>query len=120
MFQSVNILFDLLSDVHIISFSGCMLQAYIIYSSVCSDFSILALMAYDRYVAICRPLQYHAVMTRQQGQGEVYADRKQKNLKPSLQNLLSIEFLIVAPIVNPLIYGLKLFRVRNRIKNVLK
>ncbi len=57
-------LLDLLSS-HVISYAGCMLQGFVIHSSACSDFSILALMAYDRYVAICRPLVYHSVMTKQ-------------------------------------------------------
>uniref|UniRef100_A0A8C5NC52 Olfactory receptor n=1 Tax=Gouania willdenowi TaxID=441366 RepID=A0A8C5NC52_GOUWI len=57
-------LVDLLSS-HVISYAGCMLQGYVIHSSTCGDFSMLALMAYDRYVAICRPLSYHSVMTKQ-------------------------------------------------------
>ncbi|XP_076603683.1 olfactory receptor 10J5-like [Chaetodon auriga] len=55
--------FDLLSDVHVISYVGCFLQVFVIYSYATTDFSILALMAYDRYVAICRPLVYHSVMS---------------------------------------------------------
>ncbi|XP_041858149.1 olfactory receptor 146-like [Melanotaenia boesemani] len=58
-------LWDLLSPVHIISYSGCLLQAQVMHSFVCSDLSILAVMAYDRYVAICRPLVYHSVMSKQ-------------------------------------------------------
>ncbi|XP_047227421.1 olfactory receptor 11H6-like [Girardinichthys multiradiatus] len=58
-------LWDLLSPVHVISYSGCLLQAQVVYSSACSDLSILALMAYDRYLAICRPLEYHSVMPKQ-------------------------------------------------------
>lgn len=57
-------LLDLLSS-HVISYAGCMLQGFVIHSSTCGDFSILTLMAYDRYVAICRPLVYHSVMTKQ-------------------------------------------------------
>uniref|UniRef100_A0A3B4ZI18 G-protein coupled receptors family 1 profile domain-containing protein n=1 Tax=Stegastes partitus TaxID=144197 RepID=A0A3B4ZI18_9TELE len=57
-------LIDLFSS-HVISYAGCMLQGFVIHSSVCCDFSILALMSYDRYVAICRPLVYHSVMTKQ-------------------------------------------------------
>ncbi|XP_053733790.1 olfactory receptor 49-like [Synchiropus splendidus] len=56
-------LFDLLNS-HVISYAGCMLQGYVIHSSVCCDFSLLALMALDRYVALCRPLIYHSVMTK--------------------------------------------------------
>ncbi|XP_034064683.1 olfactory receptor 142-like [Gymnodraco acuticeps] len=58
-------LWDLLSPVHVISYSGCLIQALVMYSFACSDLSILAVMAYDRYVAICRPLQYNSIMSKQ-------------------------------------------------------
>ncbi|XP_026001317.1 olfactory receptor 2K2-like [Astatotilapia calliptera] len=58
-------LWDLLSDVHLISYYGCLIQTQVIYSSACSELSILALMAYDRYVAICQPLKYHSIMSKQ-------------------------------------------------------
>ncbi|XP_070832684.1 olfactory receptor 4B13-like [Chaetodon trifascialis] len=58
-------LWDLLSPVHVISYSGCLIQALVMYSFACSDLSILAVMAYDRYVAICQPLQYHSIMSKQ-------------------------------------------------------
>lgn len=56
---------DLLAPTHVISYVGCLLQGFVLHSSAGADFSILALMAYDRYVAICRPLVYHSVMTKQ-------------------------------------------------------
>ncbi|XP_073330383.1 olfactory receptor 4B13-like [Pagrus major] len=58
-------LWDLLSPVHVISYSGCLVQALVMYSFACADLSILSVMAYDRYVAICRPLEYHSVMSKQ-------------------------------------------------------
>ncbi|XP_049904920.1 olfactory receptor 13-like [Epinephelus moara] len=58
-------LWDLLSPVHVISYAGCHVQALVMYSFACSDLSILAVMAYDRYAAICRPLEYHSVMSKQ-------------------------------------------------------
>ncbi|XP_062288009.1 olfactory receptor 11H6-like [Scomber scombrus] len=58
-------LWDLLSPVHVIPYAGCFVQALVMYSFACSDLSILAVMAYDRYLAICRPLQYHAIMSKQ-------------------------------------------------------
>nr|XP_057937753.1 olfactory receptor 13D1-like [Doryrhamphus excisus] len=57
-------LYDLLSNNHMISYVGCLLQVFVIYSYAATDFSILAVMAYDRYVAICRPLEYHSIMTK--------------------------------------------------------
>ncbi len=58
-------MYDLLSYDHVISYVGCMIQIFVIYSSALCDFSTLTVMAYDRYVAICRPLEYHSVMTNQ-------------------------------------------------------
>ncbi|XP_062258930.1 olfactory receptor 5AR1-like [Platichthys flesus] len=57
-------LWDLFSPVHVISYSGCLLQVQVLYSSAGSDLSFLAVMAYDRYVAICQPLQYHSIMSK--------------------------------------------------------
>ncbi|XP_047457294.1 olfactory receptor 6C1-like [Mugil cephalus] len=57
-------LLDLLSSSQVISYEGCLIQAFIVYSFVCCDMSILAVMAYDRYLAICRPLHYHSFMTK--------------------------------------------------------
>ncbi|XP_066556348.1 olfactory receptor 52J3-like [Amia ocellicauda] len=58
-----KLLADFLSDSHQISYSGCLTQANVIYTSVLCEFTILIIMAYDRYVAICKPLQYHSIMT---------------------------------------------------------
>uniref|UniRef100_A0A3Q0SWG0 G-protein coupled receptors family 1 profile domain-containing protein n=1 Tax=Amphilophus citrinellus TaxID=61819 RepID=A0A3Q0SWG0_AMPCI len=55
---------DLLLSSQTISFEGCLLQAFIMYSFACCDLSILAVMAFDRYLAICRPLHYHSFMTK--------------------------------------------------------
>ncbi|XP_034550379.1 olfactory receptor 52D1-like [Notolabrus celidotus] len=60
-----KLLWDLLSPVHVISYYGCLIQALVMYTFACSDLSILAVMAYDRYVAICRPLEYHSLMSKQ-------------------------------------------------------
>uniref|UniRef100_A0A3Q3B5Z1 Olfactory receptor 13-like n=1 Tax=Kryptolebias marmoratus TaxID=37003 RepID=A0A3Q3B5Z1_KRYMA len=58
-------LWDLLSPVHVISYTGCLLQSHVILSFGCCDLSILAVMAYDRYLAICQPLDYHTLMSKQ-------------------------------------------------------
>ncbi|KAM8856341.1 olfactory receptor 4B13-like [Spinachia spinachia] len=57
-------LFDLFSSSQQISYEWCLLQAFVMYSFACCELSILAVMAYDRYVAICRPLHYQSVMTK--------------------------------------------------------
>ncbi|KAJ0070016.1 hypothetical protein NL108_000261 [Boleophthalmus pectinirostris] len=56
---------DLLSSAHVISYAGCLAQGFVLHASLTADLSLLLLMAFDRYVAICRPLVYHSIMTRQ-------------------------------------------------------
>nr|XP_006627986.1 PREDICTED: olfactory receptor 52E4-like [Lepisosteus oculatus] len=58
-----KLLADFLSDSHVISYSGCLIQVFVIYSSRLCETANITVMAYDRYVAICRPLQYNSVMT---------------------------------------------------------
>uniref|UniRef100_A0A3P9C209 G-protein coupled receptors family 1 profile domain-containing protein n=1 Tax=Maylandia zebra TaxID=106582 RepID=A0A3P9C209_9CICH len=194
---------DLLRSSQTISYEGCLLQAFVIYSFVCCDLSILAVMAFDRYLAICRPLHYHSFMTKrrlsqlvcfswltplcifainvlltsrlklcginirrvlcvyhlvwQQHRLQlqiivylchwlfiiwtyiyliktctcvphlislmtflffldpVYMIFGSTRLPQSLQNFITIEFLIIPPVMNPLIYGFKLTKIRNRI-----
>ncbi|XP_002708549.3 olfactory receptor 2AT4 [Oryctolagus cuniculus] len=50
---------------HFLSFPSCLLQMYLFQSFTCSEAFILVVMAYDRYVAICRPLHYPVHMTPQ-------------------------------------------------------
>ncbi|XP_063158298.1 olfactory receptor 6F1-like [Candoia aspera] len=45
-----------------ISFSGCVLQMYFIFSFGCTEQLLIAVMAYDRYLAICYPLHYSTIM----------------------------------------------------------
>ncbi|XP_053176364.1 olfactory receptor 6N1-like [Scomber japonicus] len=60
-----KLLHDLLADSHVVSYAGCLGQIFAVYSYVFCEFTSLTVMAYDRYVAICWPLQYQAVMTPQ-------------------------------------------------------
>lgn len=60
-----KLLHDLLSETHVITYSGCMAQLFTVYSYVFCQFTCLTVMAYDRYLAICKPLQYHALMPAQ-------------------------------------------------------
>ncbi|KAA0702278.1 Olfactory receptor 52E8 [Triplophysa tibetana] len=58
-----RLIIDILSNTNVISRSACFVQIYIIYTYAISEYTILSLMAYDRYVAICNPLKYHKTMT---------------------------------------------------------
>ncbi|XP_076607114.1 olfactory receptor 10J4 [Chaetodon auriga] len=53
-----------LTDVNTISVPGCFLQMHFFIQLGVTGYAILTVMAYDRYVAICNPLRYTAIMTR--------------------------------------------------------
>lgn len=55
---------DLLSSTHLISRSGCFAQIYVIYTYASYELTLLSIMAYDRYVAVCQPLHYHNKITK--------------------------------------------------------
>ncbi|XP_056611976.1 olfactory receptor 7C1-like [Triplophysa dalaica] len=58
-----RVLTDLLSNTNIISYEACFLQSFVIFSYTANEFAILMLMAFDRFVAISKPLQYHNIIT---------------------------------------------------------
>ncbi|XP_072253755.1 olfactory receptor 10J4-like [Leuresthes tenuis] len=46
-----------------VTVSGCVCQAWVVYTLGASAFMLLAAMAFDRYVSICRPLRYAALVS---------------------------------------------------------
>nr|XP_008265292.3 olfactory receptor 5H8-like [Oryctolagus cuniculus] len=57
-----KMLVNLLSKSKIISLSECMIQFFSFAISATTECFLLATMAYDRYVAICKPLLYPVIM----------------------------------------------------------
>nr|XP_033799932.1 olfactory receptor 5V1-like [Geotrypetes seraphini] len=47
-----------------ISFMPCMIQMYLFLVCTNAEFNLLTAMAYDRYVAICKPLHYTIIMNK--------------------------------------------------------
>ncbi|XP_077432142.1 olfactory receptor 6N2-like [Vanacampus margaritifer] len=58
-----KLLVDILSHQQRISYSACLVQLFFFYSFGASDIMLLLAMSYDRYVSICRPLQYASTMS---------------------------------------------------------
>ncbi|XP_034276313.2 olfactory receptor 5AR1-like [Pantherophis guttatus] len=59
-----KMLIDLLSESKRISYSGCVTQLFVFAILADAECLLLAVMAYDRYVAICNPLLYPTLMSK--------------------------------------------------------
>lgn len=53
----------LISKTHEIPVKLCFAQVYFLHTFASAEFCVLAVMGYDRYLAICCPLHYHNIMT---------------------------------------------------------
>ncbi|KAF3840551.1 hypothetical protein F7725_006413 [Dissostichus mawsoni] len=69
VFGASTIVPRILSDVFIpmsqrfMSYDECVLQAFCAHFHACIAHTVLIIMAFDRYMAICKPLRYAAIMT---------------------------------------------------------
>ncbi|XP_047373979.1 olfactory receptor 6M1 [Sciurus carolinensis] len=59
---SPKLLACLLREEKTISFAGCITQTYFYFFLGTVEFILLAIMSFDRYVAICNPLRYTLIM----------------------------------------------------------
>ncbi|KAM8921459.1 olfactory receptor 12D1-like [Pelodytes ibericus] len=59
-----KMLIGLLTGDNRISFRSCIAQLYFYHFLGCTEALLLTCMSYDRFVAICSPLRYNAIMTR--------------------------------------------------------
>ncbi|NXG14772.1 OR4S2 protein, partial [Grallaria varia] len=58
-----KLIHDLLAEEKTISFAGCMAQLFGTHFFGCTEIFLLMAMAYDRCMAICRPLHYGSVVS---------------------------------------------------------
>ncbi|XP_004421410.1 PREDICTED: olfactory receptor 4F3/4F16/4F29-like [Ceratotherium simum simum] len=60
---SPKMIYDLFRKSKVISFSGCITQIFFIHVIGGVEMLLLIAMAFDRYVAICKPLHYPTIMS---------------------------------------------------------
>ncbi|XP_040275612.1 olfactory receptor 6F1-like [Bufo bufo] len=58
-----KMLFNIITENPTVPFTGCIVQLYFFGSLGSTECFLLGAMAYDRYVAICKPLHYSLLMT---------------------------------------------------------
>ncbi|XP_013360542.1 PREDICTED: olfactory receptor 7E24-like [Chinchilla lanigera] len=82
---------DILTHSRVISYVGCLTQMslFVLFGSM--DGMILTVMAYDRYMAICHPLHYAAVMNPQLCALLVFVSFFLSLLNSQLNNLIALQ-----------------------------
>uniref|UniRef100_A0A8D1Q4Y0 Olfactory receptor n=1 Tax=Sus scrofa TaxID=9823 RepID=A0A8D1Q4Y0_PIG len=59
-----KLLADFLDNEKLIPYDQCIMQLFFLHFVGAAEMFLLTVMAYDRYVAICRPLHYTTIMSR--------------------------------------------------------
>ncbi|XP_047457552.1 olfactory receptor 6N2-like [Mugil cephalus] len=59
-----KLLINILSEKQVITYQACLIQWFVNYSFAGSEYFLLSAMSYDRYVSICKPLQYPMIMRK--------------------------------------------------------
>ncbi|KAM4547610.1 olfactory receptor 2K2-like [Fundulus diaphanus] len=58
-----RLMMDLLMGIKKITYISAITQAFCAHTYGAAMLTILSVMAYDRYIAVCEPLRYHSIMT---------------------------------------------------------
>ncbi|XP_041116025.1 olfactory receptor 52Z1-like [Polyodon spathula] len=96
-----KLLTDTLTDSETITYSACVMQAFFVHFYAGGSMLILTAMAYDRYVAICCPLRYNAILTS-------------GNLIKIIIVVWVLDFILIGVLI---VLVLRLQRCRSRIQN---
>nr|XP_020725202.1 olfactory receptor 4D6 [Odocoileus virginianus texanus] len=100
VFSSVTVpklLVDLLSERKAISYNGCMAQIFFFHFAGGTDIFFLSVMAWDRYLAISKPLHYVTIMRREVWVGLVVASWVGGTLHSTVQIILMLPLPFCGP-----------------------
>uniref|UniRef100_F6V1D4 G-protein coupled receptors family 1 profile domain-containing protein n=1 Tax=Monodelphis domestica TaxID=13616 RepID=F6V1D4_MONDO len=102
-----------------ISLLSCAAQLCLFLILGATETFLLAVMAYDRYVAICKPLYYPIIMNQRicvqmvfvvclfYGSGLIAYFQSVSSYSGSIDKFFSVFYTIVTPMINPMIYSLR-------------
>ncbi|XP_069732913.1 olfactory receptor 4S2-like [Phaenicophaeus curvirostris] len=92
-----KLIYDLLIEKKTIPFAGCIVQLFVVHFFGCTEIFILTAMAYDRCVAICKPLHYTTIMNKHVCGWLVAASWLGGFLHSLLQTLLTVQLPFCGP-----------------------
>ncbi|XP_006278560.1 olfactory receptor 4S2-like [Alligator mississippiensis] len=88
---------DFLADRKSISFQGCIVQLFLVHLLGGTEIFILTVMAYDRYIAICKPLHYATIMNKHRCSWMMVASWAGGFLHSIVQTLLTTQLNFCGP-----------------------
>ncbi|XP_051831461.1 olfactory receptor 7D4-like [Antechinus flavipes] len=131
-----NMLVSILTENKAIPFADCLAQMYFFMGFVTLDNFLLTAMAYDRFVAICHPLRYTAIMNPKlcgllvlvswitvvslfygAGLGVYLSSSTTHSSWKS--TVASVMYTVVTPMLNPFIYTLRNKDIKNALKRLI-
>ncbi|XP_048669183.1 olfactory receptor 7D4-like [Marmota marmota marmota] len=102
-----KVLVNIHTQQHTISHTGCLLQMYYFMALALLDDFLLAIMAYDRYVAICLPLHYTTVMCPQLLVATSWLCSILLAFSADFGMVASVIYTMVTSMLSPFIYSLR-------------
>ncbi|XP_025907249.1 olfactory receptor 14J1-like, partial [Nothoprocta perdicaria] len=119
-----------LLDTRAISHLGCAAQVFFLFFLLSAEGSLLTVMAYDHFAAICRPLHYEILMSSRPcarmaaaawGHTIMIAYLKPPYISsPSLDLGVAVLYVVVPPAMNPLIYSLRNKELKDALRKLLQ
>ncbi|XP_040510543.1 olfactory receptor 10J1-like isoform X1, partial [Gallus gallus] len=113
-------------------YAGCAAQIFFFVFFILSEYFLLTVMSYDRYVAICKPSEQgrhkafstclpHLAVLSLLISSAFFAYLKPPSISsPSLDLMVSFLYSVVPPAVNPLIYSLRNQEIRGALREILQ
>ncbi|XP_040592607.1 olfactory receptor 7E24-like [Mesocricetus auratus] len=131
-----KVIVDIQTHCQVISHVGCLTQMSLIIIFACMDNMLLAVMAYDRFVAICHPLYYQVIMNPSRcgvllcgshlsivclfyGTGLAVYFSSSLSHSPRNNAVASVMYTVVTPMLNPFIYSLRNKDIKTALRKIL-